>query len=88
MSDRNDYMGTPRDFVFGPPSDEVLRATVVESNGDLTLHGPGGSKRLTRGTATWARYRRYLDALDSPTCADSVGPPEGERCDWEPDPEA
>ncbi len=90
MSDRSDYFtGTPADFRFDEgPSDEVLRQTVVEEGGDLTLHGPGGTKRLKRGTPTWARYRRLLDDLDPPTCADSKAPPEGERYDWEPDPES
>ncbi len=86
MSDRSDrFTGSPRDFVFGPPSDEVLRRTIEHENGDLTLRGPGGEYRLTVGTRTWERYRGYLDDL-GPTCADSVGPPKGERYDWEEDP--
>ncbi len=77
MSERDNYFtGTPADFRFEGPSDEVLRQTIEHENGDLTLRGPGGELHLTKGTATWKRYRRYLDDLDEPyiTCHDSVGP--------------
>ena len=44
------FVGEPEDFEFYTPALEVLEATVRHNNGDFTLRGPGGKKRLKEAT--------------------------------------
>ena len=61
MTNQDDKIQGSTGGPYRGPSDEVLRETVRNDNGDLTIQSPAGKIRLARGSDGWMRYNHYLE---------------------------
>ena len=61
MTNQDDKIQGSTGSPFRGPSDEVLRETVRNDNGDLTIQSDAGKIRLASGSDGWMRYNHYLE---------------------------